>query len=217
MGNQVMGKFQFSAVVWVAVASLTLVACQKISSRQDLEKIQAMEKKADANRENAGMGRALLDEKLLTELGKAYMDWAAQYPDAPETPEFLFRAGELYSNELQDFEMAIKAFEMDYLKYPEHETAPNALFFIGYLYNNSIHDLPKAKQYYHAFLDRYPQHEMAKHAQFELESLGLTPDEVFAKLIAGDSLNMAMGADSVGMHGDSGAPAPQGRGLGSHK
>ena len=178
-----------NAFVLLAITGLVLVSCQKISSRQELEKIQAFENKADTNREAASMGRAALDEKLLEDLGKAYMDWADHYPEAPETPEFLFRAGELYSNELQDFELAIKAFELDYQKYPEHETAANALFFIGYLYNNSIHDLPKAEKYYKEFLEKYPLHNMAKHAKFELESLGMTPEEVFARIIAKDSMN----------------------------
>ncbi len=176
------------------IAILALVSCQKISSRQDLEKIQALEKKADENRDAASLGGAALDEKLLDELGTAYLDWADRYPDANETPEFLFRAGELYSNELQDFPKAIEVFEKDYKTYPQHETAANALFFIGYLYNNSLHDLPKAEKYYKEFLEKYPQHNMAKHAKFELESLGMTPDEVFARIIQ-------QGADS--MQGDS--------------
>ncbi len=170
-------------------------ACQKISSRQDLEKIQGLEKKADVNREAASMGAANLDKALLTDLGKAYLDWADRYPAAPETPEFLFRAGELYSNELQDFPKAIEVFQRDYQNYPDHKTAANALFFIGYLYNNSLHDLAKAEQFYKEFLTKYPAHNMAKHAQFELESLGMTPDQVFEKIMAGDSI--PVNSDSV--------------------
>jgi tetratricopeptide (TPR) repeat protein len=181
--------FRFSALILITTASLAFVSCQKISSRQDLEKIQALEKKADANREASSVGGAQLDVALLGELGVAYTDWADHYPDAPETPEFLFRAGELYSNELQDFNKAIEAFGRDYKNYPDHETAANALFFIGYLYNNSMHDIVKAEQYYKEFIAKYPKHNMAKHAQFELESLGMTPDEVFAKIIQKDSLS----------------------------
>jgi TolA-binding protein len=165
------------------LAATTLIACQKISSKQDLEKIEAMEAKADANREAASMGKAQLDLKLLGELGDSYLAWADQYPQAPETPEFLFRAGELYSNELQDFPKAIEVFERDYKGYPDHETAANALFFIGYLYNNSLHDLPKAEQFYKEFLAKYPQHNMAKHAEFELSSLGMSADELFDKIL----------------------------------
>lgn len=168
-----------------------IMACQKVSSRQALEKIQGLEKKAEVNREGASMGTEKLDEALLNELGDAYLDWADHYPEAPETPEFLFRAGELYSNELQDFPKAIEVFERDYKGYPAHETAANALFFIGYLYNNSLQDLPKAEAYYKEFLEKYPAHNMARHAEFELESLGLSADEVFDKILKKDSLNAA--------------------------
>jgi tetratricopeptide (TPR) repeat protein len=172
----------------VIIAGCLIASCQKISSRQDLEKIQSLEKKADGNRESASMGAANLDTSLLASLGKAYLDWADRYPAAPETPEFLFRAGELFSNELQDFPKAIEVFQRDYQNYPDHKTAANALFFIGYLYNNSLHDIAKAEQYYKEFLAKYPAHNMAKHAQFELESLGMTPDQVFEKIMSGDSL-----------------------------
>ncbi|MFM2375737.1 MAG: hypothetical protein RLZZ165_834 [Bacteroidota bacterium] len=162
---------------------MVVTSCQKISSRQDLEKIQALEKKAERNRELASSGASKLDQVLISELGKAYLEWANHYPAAPETPEFLFRAGELYSNELQDFPRAIEMFQRDYQNYPDHETAANALFFIGYLYNNSIHDIEKAEKYYKEFLERYPSHNMAEHARFELESLGMTPNQVFEKIM----------------------------------
>ena len=185
--------FLFSVLIAVCLLS----SCQKISSRQDLEKIQALEKKADGNREAASMGAAELDSALLADLGKAYLDWADKYPAAPETPEFLFRAGELYSNELQNFPKAIEVFQRDYQNYPEHKTAANALFFIGYLYNNSLHDLPKAEQHYKEFLAKYPSHNMAKHAQFELESLGMTPDQVFEKIMSGDSLSKSADSGAI--------------------
>lgn len=169
------------------IAGSLLTACQKISSRQDLEKIQALEKKADSNRESASKGTDKLDFELLSSLGKAYIDWADHYPAAPETPEFLFRAGELYSNELTDIPKAIEAFKRDYQNYPLHKTAANALFFIGYLYHNSLQDLPNAEKYYKEFLEKYPDHNMAKHAQFELESLGMSPEDVFDRIMKPDS------------------------------
>ena len=179
--------FRFSTIIFATLAGLVLVSCQKISSRQDLEKIQALEKQANESRESASLGGGTLNEDLLKDLGTAYLLWADNYPDAPETPEFLFRAGELYSNELQDFPKAIEVFERDYKNYPDHETAANALFFIGYLYNNSLHDIAKAELYYKEFIAKYPQHNLAKHAEFELGSLGMSPDELFAKITQQDS------------------------------
>jgi tetratricopeptide (TPR) repeat protein len=171
--------------------ALALVAglqgCKKVSSRQDLDQIHGLEKKAEENRLLVGQGSTKQDEKLLADLGLAYVKFADQYPDAPETPEFLFRAGELYSNELNDFTKAIEVFQRNYEKYPDHETAGNALFFVAYLYNNSVHDLIRAEKFYKEFLDRYPNHKMAQSARFELESLGMPVDAVFEKLMGSDS------------------------------
>ena len=38
---------------------------------------------------------------------------------------------------------------------------------------------------------------MAKHAQFELESLGMTPDQVFEKIMSGDSLSKAADSGAI--------------------
>lgn len=179
--------------ILILVAVSALPGCKKVSSRQDLEKIHELETKVDQNRETVTMGATTLDMPLVTQLGGAYMDWADKYPDAPETPEFLFRAGELYSNELLDYARAIDIFKRNYQTYPNHETAANSLFFIGYLYNNSLGDTANAKKYYDEFLERYPSHNMAKHAKFELESLGMTADQVFDRMMAKDSL----GGDSA--------------------
>jgi tetratricopeptide (TPR) repeat protein len=187
VSNWVMGLF----------AVLAIVACQKVSSRQDLENIQTLESKADTNRQAASMGRANLDLGLLNQLGDAYVKWAENYPDASETPEFLFRAGELYSNELRDFPKAIEMFEKDYTRYPQHKTAANALFFIGYLYHNSLNDLEKAKKYYEEFLAKYPEHNMAKDAKFELESLGMTPELLYEKIMGKDSLQVPANDSNV--------------------
>ena len=190
--NRLMGHRTFYFLLVVALV-VVLPGCRKISSRQDLDKIHELEKLTEENRLQVGKGSAKPDRELLVQLGDAYVKFADQYPDAPETPEFLFRAGELYSNELQDFNKAITLFQRNYEKYPEHETAGNALFFVAYLYNNSVHDLIKSEKYYTEFLKKYPNHKMAQSARFELESLGMSVDDVFEKLMGpettgGDSL-----------------------------
>lgn len=182
-----MHRHSFLALI-LALAAMAMPGCKKVSSRQDLEHIQELEGRVDKNRETVTMGTVELDTTLVMQLGTAYLQWADKYPDAPETPEFLFRAGELYSNELQDFPKAIEIFHRNYKAYPQHETAANSLFFIGYLYNNSLQDTAKAEEYYNEFLKKYPTHAMAKHAQFELGSLGMSDEQVFDQILRQDSM-----------------------------
>ena len=174
---------------WLLAVTVAFTGCKKVSSRQDLDKIHALEIKADEGRRMTKKGWDPNADFI--ELGKAYGQFANNYPNAPETPEFLFRAGELYSNELQDPQKAIEMFQLNHERYPEHETAGNALFFVAYLYNNSLHDLAKAEKYYKEFLDKYPDHKLATSAKFELESLGMPVDDVFEHLVTPDSAESA--------------------------
>lgn len=165
-----------SLVIVIALASCHL-GCKKVSSRQDLENIQQLEEKAEKERAELILGEA--DTSLLGELGRAYLNFADNYPEAVQTPEFLFRAGELYSNDLGNMNKAVAIFQRNYQSYPDHQTASNALFLLGYLNHNVLQDLVKAERFYKEFLEKYPDHKMAQTAKFELDHLGQSPEEVF--------------------------------------
>jgi len=184
-GNIFMQK-NYLIALFVAIATLASTSgCEKVSSRKDLESIQAMEKKADKEREKLLGGEA--DTALIGELGRSYLAFADNYPQAPETPEFLFRAGELYSNDLGNMDKSISIFKRNYQTYPDHETAANALFLIGYIYHNVLQNLVQAEKYYKEFLDQYPNHKMSRTAEFELKHLGQSPEDVFKEFIDSDS------------------------------
>lgn len=173
-------------LVMLLVTATMYIGCKKISSRQDLDNIKELETQAEKARERILTGD--VDTTLLGELGRAYLKFADEYPQAPETPEFLFRAGELYSNDLGRMEQSIRVFERNYQSYPDHPTAANALFLIGYLNHNVLQNLVKAEKSYEAFLKKYPDHKMAPTAEFELKYLGKSPEEVFKDFILpGDS------------------------------
>ncbi len=167
----------FIALTLLLVGSTAMVGCKKVSSREDLQKVQELEKKAQAERAELLTGNA--DTALLGELGRAYISFADNYPQAPETPEFLFRAGELYSNDLGDLPRALQVFKRNYTDYPNHETAASALFLLAFLNHNVLQDLIEAEKYYREFIELHPNHKMASTAQFELEHLGQTPEEIF--------------------------------------
>ncbi len=179
-----MQKKYLIALILVLSCSAFVTGCEKVSSREDLEKIQTLEKKADKERERLLSGEA--DTSLIGELGRAYIAYADNYPQATETPEFLFRAGELFSNDLGSMDRAIATFKRNYQEYPDHETAANALFLIAYLYHNVMQNLVQAEKYYTEFLEKYPDHKMSQTAQFELSHLGKSPEEVFREFIQPD-------------------------------
>ena len=166
-------------------------SCKKISSKKDLELISTLELEVDSIRHLGAKDMAKGKERLMA-LGEAYQAFADLYPEAPETPGFLFKAGELYSNDLQDYPKAIELFKRDFEKYPSHETAANSLFFVAYHYNNSLQDLENAERYYKEFLEQYPDHKMAASARFELNSLGMTAEQLIEQLTGSDSSSAAI-------------------------
>ncbi len=179
-----MQKKYFIALALVYLGATFFTGCKKVSSREDLEKIHTMEKRANKERERLMSGQA--DTSLIGELGRAYIVYADNYPQAAETPEFLFRAGELYSNDLGNMERAIRTFKRNYQEYPDHETAANALFLIAYLYHNVMQNLVQAEKHYKEFLNKYPTHKMSQTAEFELSHLGKSAEEVFREFIQPD-------------------------------
>ncbi len=98
----------------------------------------------------------------------------------------LFRTATIRNNEMRDPEQAVLSYKQYADRYPEAKRAPMATFLAGYLYHNELGQLDSAEAWYQRFLERYPQHEMALSAQFELNSLGKTPDE----LLPADSLGV---------------------------
>lgn len=167
-----------------SLAAVLLVwGCEKVSSSKDLDEIHKTEELAEENRRQSEIGKAELDTELLTQLADDYISFADKYPQSPETPELIFRAGEIHANQLGKTGKAIQLYERIYEKYPDHENAPTALFLSGYLYNNVLHDQINAEKTFKEFIEKYPDHNMYLSAKFELESLGKPIDEVFDMLI----------------------------------
>ena len=93
----------------------------------------------------------------------------------------LFRIATIRNNMTHEVPEAIDAYKRYVELYPDGAQAPVAMFLIGYLYNNELHQVDSAGAAYRRFLDKYPTHEMALSAQFELNTLGKSPEELLGK------------------------------------
>ncbi len=174
---------RFSALV--LVVALVLAGCSKPSANEYFSKAEQQYKAAtDAadtlhNREAAGK----LFEPALENYGKV----VSEYPNDPLAERSLLMVATIRNNEMRDPERAIVSYKLYADRYPDSKEAPVATFLVGYLYHNNLQQFDSASAWYKRFLDRYPQHDMAASAQFELNSLGKSPDE----LLAADSLAAA--------------------------
>ena len=94
----------------------------------------------------------------------------------------LFQIGDIYLNDVKDFDFAIEYFKEVKEKYPNSKENEKASFMIGYIYANYLDSYSDAAISYNNFLDSYPESELIQSVKYELNIL-----EPLLKTI--DSLN----------------------------
>jgi outer membrane protein assembly factor BamD (BamD/ComL family) len=90
----------------------------------------------------------------------------------------LFRSANIRNNYTHESREAINDFKTYVERYPKGRQTEMAMFLIGFVYNNSLHQIDSAGAAYRRFLERYPESQYATAAQYELNSLGKSPDEL---------------------------------------
>jgi outer membrane protein assembly factor BamD (BamD/ComL family) len=153
-----------------------LAGCSKPTPNEYYAKAEGEYKAAKAAADTLRNRDAMV--KLFEPALESYTKVVQEYPNDPLAERALFMTATIRNNEMRDPEKAVETYKMYAEKYPDAKQAPIATFLVGYLYHNDLNMIDSAGTWYRRFLDRYPQHEMAVSAQFELNSLGKSPDEL---------------------------------------
>ncbi len=119
----------------------------------------------------------MIDRSKAGDLIQLYVSFADEFSDAKESPEFLFKAGDMAMN-LGMPQKAIQVFDRILKDYPEFKKAPQCLFLKAYVYENEIGDLNAAKKIYEDFIAKYPDDEFADDAAVSIKNLGKSPEEL---------------------------------------
>ena len=101
-----------------------------------------------------------------------------KYPDHVLAAKTQYLIGDIYMNDLRDFDSAIAAYVDVVNNFSGTNQEAQAQFMIGYIYANILSDNHKAELNYKIFLDRFPEHELAPSVQFELDYLGKDINEI---------------------------------------
>ncbi len=108
-----------------------------------------------------------------------------EFPNSKFYKDALLQTGELNHglvnskiSKTESYKKAIVAYSLFQKKYPKDKKAPQTLFMIGFIQANQLGQLEAAKKTYTKFLELYPESEMAESAKSEIETLGLSPDEI---------------------------------------
>ncbi len=155
---------------------VVLAGCGKPTASEYFSRAEVEYKAARATADTLQNREAVT--KLFEPAVESYSKVVQDYPNDPLAERALFMTAKIRNDDMRDPENAIVSFRQYADKYPEATQAPVATFMVGYLYHNELHQLDSASSWYKRFLDRYPQNEMAVSAQFELSSLGKSPDEL---------------------------------------
>jgi len=106
----------------------------------------------------------------------------SEYPQNELASTALFQIGDIYLNDVQDYEFAIQYFQDVVEKFPESNESEKAAFMIGYIYANNLDSYSDAEESYQNFLTNFPESELIHSVNYELQVL-----EPILKTI--DSLN----------------------------
>ncbi|RJP72565.1 MAG: hypothetical protein C4539_03375 [Ignavibacteriales bacterium] len=118
----------------------------------------------------------------------SYKALAEEYPESNNAVKALFEAAKIYQVKMikevepkQSMLKAIEFYNKIYNDYNESPEAPKALFMKAFIESNELQNYDAAKQTYNLFLTKYPNNEMAASAKAELETIGLTPEEILSR------------------------------------
>lgn len=124
-------------------------------------------------------------QRLVPNVAKQYIAlteiYAKARPDAPESPEQLYKAGEI-ARSIGDFQQALSIYSTIENYFPQYEKAPKALFMQAFTYAEDLNDEEKARELYEAFIAKYPEDDFVDDAQILLETLGKSDEEIFQQL-----------------------------------
>jgi TolA-binding protein len=163
----------------IVFVSIVCAGCSKPTPEEDFAKVE------DASQRAAKMMDTVRNQESTYAIYKpvagAFEDFIREHPHHPLAEAALFRVANIRNNHLREFQAAVDAYEQYCGRYPDGKQRELSMFLIGYLYNNELHNLDSAGAAYRRFLAAYPESQYATSAQFELNTLGKSPEDLLPK------------------------------------
>lgn len=156
----------------LATTMLVMASCGSQTREEALANVKQAEDKLYAKQDVFQF-----NDSLATVTIDAYTSFAGSFPEDSLSPEYLFKAADLYRAKHQ-YQPALDLYSQIQTDYPNYKKVPQTIFLQGFVYENDLKDMDKAKERYSAFLEKYPEHELAKDVQFSLNNLGRSPEDI---------------------------------------
>ena len=157
----------------VLAAMLFVIGCSKNN-----EIVDQLWEDAEAFRQQEDLGAAI--SKL--------MEIKEKYPKSKKAAEAQFMVGEIYLNDVKNYEISLEEFQTVIHDYPKSEMAEKATFMVGYIYTNYLQAFSDGIEYYQKFLKDYPKSELVDAVNYELNSLEVVTNQI-SDLVNSDNDN----------------------------
>lgn len=116
------------------------------------------------------------DEELAKEVVEAYSAFLEAYPESEESPEILYKSGEVLRGLNKNLKAA-KQFYRVHAEYPKSPMAPIAMIQQADCFE-ALGQKLTAKHIYEQFLERYPNHHYEAQVQGLIKLLYFSDDEL---------------------------------------
>ena len=124
-----------------------------------------------------------MNAETAPQVAETYCKFVKQNPNDTTAPRWLYHAMEI-NVLLQNAEKSAEICDQLTTDYPQSRWAPMSLFLLGsYVYNDQLNDTAQAHVAFQKLIDNYPDSELVDDAQKSIEYLGLTPEEIMAKIM----------------------------------
>ena len=115
-------------------------------------------------------------------VAETYCQFVEQNPDDSTAATWLFHAMEI-NVVLKDADKSIELCNQLTKQYPDSEWAPRALLYVGsFVYDDMLNDTAQAHVMYQKLIDDYPDDRLVEDAKKSIEYLGLTSEEIMARI-----------------------------------
>lgn len=118
-----------------------------------------------------------LDEQKAGRIVNLYEKYYQNYHRYPETPDFLFKAGEVTENINQPYR-AIEFYTHCYEEYPAFKFHAECLFRMANLYDYKLNDYIKAKALYEEVKVQFPKSPWARDADAAIKLMGKSDQDM---------------------------------------
>ena len=124
-----------------------------------------------------------VNEAVAPEVAEKYCKFVEQNPDDSTAAQWLYHAMEI-NVLLKDADKSAAICDQLTTNYPNSDWAPMSLFLMGsYVYNDQLNDTAQAHVMFQRLIDEYPDSELVDDALKSIEYLGLTPEEIMARIM----------------------------------